>query len=914
MAIGLPTSELRIYDRPSMGLRNPGCCSPAALVKPSILCKSVVSPSIWKHADNRVLLGEPGGRIRHCGLQSAGVEQPLRAPGDASSGAQCSPAQCLLAKRNLSDSRRWTGGSNLAPGVFPCASSACLAKARGEHGRRVPCRTRLVAGRESSFPRCIGGAGNRQGSTLCREKDWLGHVEAFRLSPPPVSYCRKLRKAMLTAVRCVQWVAQGRERGQGGDLETGSSGEVDQPLGGVRQFLGGPVGKVVVVVCVSLFLGKVFGPGRLQMVPDVGETGKAVSMSLDNTCKGVLAWSAASWPKLRALLGLFRDQGPLLAVLLVLSAFFACAETAITTLWPWKVRELAEKEKDPGGVFTMLRRDVTRFLTTALIGSTATNIAATALVTDAVTQLFGEAGIGASTGVMTVVILLLTEIAPKSIAVHNATEVARVVIRPVAWFSIILYPVGRACTVISMALLKFLGLKSSKEPFVTEEELKLVLSGAEMSGAIEEEEQDMIENVLELEDTPAREVMTPLVDVVAIDSEATLMDLRNLWVKHKYSRVPVFEKRVDNIVGVVYAMDMLDYVEQLDLMQTLTVGRIARKPAYFVPDSMSFWTLLREFRIRKVHMAIVVNEYGGTAGLVTLEDVVEEIVGEIYDENDSKEEIRKRAGYVVQIGDGVYDVDANTSVEDLEEEMGVEVPEGTHGPHRYETVSGFVCEAFGYIPRPGEAVEIALKHRGDPDEEGRSSGEDKMGGGGTEGGSSEARPVGIMKYRLKVLSGNVRKVGSVRFERLGSVDTTKNKWDASSGGRERKGLLPERKRWQGLDQGLRELPSQDETLDGLEGMGLDVSRGDGSSSPVTDEQLTPAISFPDDDIEDGYVRNRMFIVDNLNVDVSDTTTVSCTDGLLEPITRGEVLENTGMGYGSTVGLNEKGGPFTEGIS
>jgi CBS domain containing-hemolysin-like protein len=180
---------------------------------------------------------------------------------------------------------------------------------------------------------------------------------------------------------------------------------------------------------------------------------------------------------------------------------------------------------------------------------------------------------------------------------------------------------------------------------------------------------------LEIKDTYVREVMTPLVDVVAIDATATLMEFRNLWVKHQYSRVPVFEHRIDNIVGIAYAMDMLDYVEQVELLQRLTVGRIAHRPAYFVPDSMSVWNLLREFRIRKVHMAIVLNEYGGTVGVVTLEDVVEEIVGEIFDENDSKEEIRKKTGYVVQRANGVYDVDANTSIEDLTDALEVKIPE-----------------------------------------------------------------------------------------------------------------------------------------------------------------------------------------------------------------------------------------------
>ncbi|XP_021739548.1 putative DUF21 domain-containing protein At3g13070, chloroplastic isoform X2 [Chenopodium quinoa] len=458
-----------------------------------------------------------------------------------------------------------------------------------------------------------------------------------------------------------------------------------------------------------------------------------------------------AWPKTLQVLMVFKEQGLILAALLSLSAFFSMAETSITTLWPWKVRELAEKEPD-NGVFRMLRSDVTRFLTTILIGTTVVNIAATALVTDAATALFGEAGVTAATGLMTVAILLLTEITPKSIAVHHATEVVRFVVRPVAWLSLVLYPVGRVVTFLSMGILKMLGLKGRSEPYVTEDELKLMLRGAELSGAIEEEEQDMIENVLEIKDTHVREVMTPLVDVVAIDASASLIDFHNLWVTHQYSRVPVFEQRVDNIVGIAYAMDMLDYVQKGELLESSTVGDMAHKPAYFVPDSMSVWNLLREFRIRKVHMAIVLNEYGGTVGLVTLEDVVEEIVGEIFDENDSKEEIQKKTGYIVMRADGIYDVDANTTIDQLSEELSIKMPED----HQYETVSGFICEAFGYIPRTGESMKVVLER--DNQEE-----DDKY-----EEDESERREKKEKSqiFKLEILAGNARKVSAVRFERV----------------------------------------------------------------------------------------------------------------------------------------------------
>ncbi|KAK9132965.1 hypothetical protein Scep_012493 [Stephania cephalantha] len=510
-----------------------------------------------------------------------------------------------------------------------------------------------------------------------------------------------------------------------------------------------------------------------------------------NSGYGVLGQSGlairGAWPKLVQVLGVVREQGLVLAALLGLSAFFSMAETSITTLWPWKVRELAEKEPE-NGVFKMLRSDVTRFLTTILIGTTyvllVVNIGATALVTEAATAIFGEAGVSAATGIMTVAILLLTEITPKSIAVHHATEVVRFVVRPVAWLSLILYPVGRVVTFLSMGILKMLGLKGRSEPYVTEEELKLMLRGAELSGAIEEEEQlklsaawapnfgafrgctesggsfkgavqDMIENVLEIKDTHVREVMTPLVDVVAIDSSATLIDFHNLWVTHQYSRVPVFEQRIDNIVGIAYAMDLLGYVQKGDPLESSKVGEMAHKPAYFVPDSMSVWDLLREFRIRKVHMAVVLNEYGGTVGIVTLEDVVEEIVGEIFDENDSKEEIQRKTGYVVMQAEGIFDVDANTSIYQLSEEMDVKLPEG-----QYETVSGFVCEAFGYIPRKGENIEIKLEKANREENDEYNDAE----------ASNEHEKEKHQVFRLEILDGNARKVSAVRFKRIDPAD------------------------------------------------------------------------------------------------------------------------------------------------
>lgn len=216
----------------------------------------------------------------------------------------------------------------------------------------------------------------------------------------------------------------------------------------------------------------------------------------------------------------------------------------------------------------------------------------------------------------------------------------------------------------------------------------------------------------------------------------------------------MFEERIDNIVGIAYAMDMLEYVEEVEKLKEITVKEIAHMPTYFVPDSMSVWNLLREFRIRQVHMAVVLNEYGGTIGIVTLEDVVEEIVGEIFDENDSKEEIQKKTGYIVMLDDGTFDVDANTSIDHLSEELGVKIPEG----HQYETVSGFVCESFGYIPEEGGKMLVILeKDNREENDEYKEEGSDNQ--------DDKER---TQAYELEILEANARKVGKVRFKPISS--------------------------------------------------------------------------------------------------------------------------------------------------
>ncbi len=380
----------------------------------------------------------------------------------------------------------------------------------------------------------------------------------------------------------------------------------------------------------------------------------------------------------------------ILAVLFLLSAFFSASETAITTLWPWKIRELAQKE-GPRSPYALLERDITRFLTTILVGNNLVNIAATALVTEISTKAFGSAGVGIATGVMTFLVLFFGEITPKSLAVHNAGWLARWIVRPVYWLSIPLYPVGRFFTWASSAILRLLHLETRNEPLVTEEELKLILAGAEKSGAIEQAEEDMIQGVLDLAETQVKEIMVPRVDIVAVKSDAPLRAFLELVREHRFSRYPVYKSNIDDVVGVAIVKDLLDYVDD-GRLESVRVETIAHDP-YFVPESMPVWNLLLEMRRRKTHMAIVVDEFGGTAGLVTLEDIIEEIVGEIYDETDEAEE------QIRPLADGSFVIDAQIALDDLGEVLNIKFPDG-----EYETLSGFLYEQFGYIPKVGEAL------------------------------------------------------------------------------------------------------------------------------------------------------------------------------------------------------------------
>jgi len=402
--------------------------------------------------------------------------------------------------------------------------------------------------------------------------------------------------------------------------------------------------------------------------------------------------------------GVTLPQVGLLAVLLVLSGLMSGSETALTALGEWKIRQLREDGLDPTGAFALLERQPTRFITTLLIGNNVVNIAAASLITQIAIQTaqnygFGESlAVGYATGITTLLVLIFGEITPKSIAVHHAVGFSRAVIRPVYVMSIVLYPIGLAFAWITGNVLRLFRLESSGNPLLTENELRLMLRSAEESGVIEAQEEEMIKGIIDLEETVVREVMTPRVDVVAIQEDASMMELLRLTTEHGYSRLPVFGDTIDNIRGFVYARDLLPYLARPEELERTRVADLMTPPQY-VPETLSILNLLRDMRIRKNHMAIVVDEFGGTAGIVTLEDIIEEITGEIYDETDEEEEED-----IVLLEDGRYRIQGSAHLENVGEDLRLTFEDDGE----YDTLAGFLIDELGHIPHVGES----LRHQG----------------------------------------------------------------------------------------------------------------------------------------------------------------------------------------------------------
>ncbi len=380
----------------------------------------------------------------------------------------------------------------------------------------------------------------------------------------------------------------------------------------------------------------------------------------------------------------------LLAVLLLASAFFSAAEIALISLSRFRLKALLDKGMIGAEYVKKLKDDPRRLLTTILVGNNLVNTAAAAIATGIALGYFQNNGIAIATGIMTFLILVVGEIVPKSLAVRHNIPMA-LFFAPIVWYlSIIISPVVKFFQMILKGLDVLMGAKKS-QPTITEDELKSIVQMGEEEGAINEIERSMIHRIFEFDDIPVSEVMTQKGEMAMVSSKARVRDVLNLNQKKQYSRLPVYEKSRDNVVGVLHMKDILKSLKERKT--DVTVAKLMRRPL-FVPESKKLDSLLRQFQKSKEHMALVVNEHGSITGLITIENVLEEIVGEIMDETDRAEP------HIVKVSKKSWLVQGRTSLSELHEKIkfnGTEM--------QSDTLNGFIQEKTGKIPKEGDSVE-----------------------------------------------------------------------------------------------------------------------------------------------------------------------------------------------------------------
>ena len=380
------------------------------------------------------------------------------------------------------------------------------------------------------------------------------------------------------------------------------------------------------------------------------------------------------------------NQVIVLTVLLFLSGFFSSAETALFSLSRTKIRHLAKTKSKSYALIKRMKDDPHRLLSTVLIGNNVVNVGAAAMATSITIDMFPNYAVGLATGIMTFLILVFGEVLPKSVATRNNILIARVTIYPIYWLSILCYPVVKFLNFIP----KLTG-KIKKTPTVTEEELMTFVEVVEEEGEIKEEEKELIHNIFLFDDTNASEIMTPRGDMFVVDCD-NMLNLKDI-VKSGFTRVPVIEDDIDHVIGIINIKDL--FLHNLSSDDAINVRKIMTRP-YFVPENKKLDKLLHQFKKRKHHMAIVVDEHGGVSGLITLEDALEEIVGEIIDESDREEP------HIVTHKNKEWMVLGKSDIDEINETVGMEIPDSKD----YDTFSGYVLNTIGRIPEEKEKITI----------------------------------------------------------------------------------------------------------------------------------------------------------------------------------------------------------------
>jgi CBS domain containing-hemolysin-like protein len=372
-----------------------------------------------------------------------------------------------------------------------------------------------------------------------------------------------------------------------------------------------------------------------------------------------------------------------LSLLVLLSAFFGAAEIAFSALNRIRVKNAAEGGLRRAKLVLELYGKYDRLLSTILVGNTVVNISAASIAALLFIELYGDTGAMLSTVVITAVILVFGEVTPKGLAKESPEKFAYFAVPLLYLFMVILTPVNFIFAKWKSLLGRL--FKRSAEEAITEEELLSIVEEAEHEGAIDEEDVRLIQNVIEYNDLQAYDILTPRMDVVGAPRETSVSELTDLFLESGYTRIPIYEESIDNITGIVHLRDFFDFVIKKKCDPDSII-----QPAVFVAPSIKINDLLKLLQKEKVHMAVVADEYGGTSGIVTMEDILEELVGEIYDESDEVIE------EFLHLGEGRYKVACAAEVDKMFETFGLE------GEAEASTVSGWIMDVLGKIPEEGD--------------------------------------------------------------------------------------------------------------------------------------------------------------------------------------------------------------------
>ncbi|MEF9984477.1 MAG: hemolysin family protein [Oscillospiraceae bacterium] len=380
-----------------------------------------------------------------------------------------------------------------------------------------------------------------------------------------------------------------------------------------------------------------------------------------------------------------------LIVLLMMSAFFSASETAFSTVNKIRLKNYAENGSQKAKVALDVAENFDKTLSAILIGNNVVNIAASAIATMLATAVLGTKGVLLSTVVMTILVLIFGEILPKSVAKENSEKLSLKMAGIMKMLTVLLSPLIFLFIKLKQIVVKFSD-NDEKNPSVTEQELMYILETIEEEGVLNEQESELVQSALQFDDIMVKEIITHRVDIAAIDINDSPDDTLNTIISEGFSRMPVYEKNIDNIIGILHTRD---YLEAKLKGEPLNIRKMMSEP-YYVHKTQKIGELLNEFRKNKLHIAIVTDDYGGTMGIATMEDMLEELVGEIWDEDEIEET------EITQTGINSYEVNGDTSISDLFEELEMDDKELDTD---YSSVSGWALEVLGHVPSENESFE-----------------------------------------------------------------------------------------------------------------------------------------------------------------------------------------------------------------